>query len=89
MDEEDDDSKVLQPHAATIVHSTKQKINNNDEIPEKSLGLRTKSILTQVSNGEEWFIKKKKKIDAASPLKKVKTNKRSTNAPHLIAFSYQ
>lgn len=47
--DEDDDSKILQPQKTTIVQITKTKTNNNDEAPEKSLGLRTKSILTQVS----------------------------------------
>lgn len=49
MDEDDDDHKILQPQKATIVQITKNKIINNDEVPEKSLGLRAKSILTQVS----------------------------------------
>lgn len=48
--DEDDDSKTLQPQIkATIVQITKSIINNNDAVPEKSLGLRAKSILTQVS----------------------------------------
>lgn len=52
--DEDDDSKMFQPQKATIVQITKNKVNNNDEIPEeKSLGLRTKSILTQVSIKED------------------------------------
>ncbi|KAG4077647.1 hypothetical protein HA402_012958 [Bradysia odoriphaga] len=48
MDEEDDESKVLQPHRASINQSAKQKINNNIEVSEKSLGLGAKSILTQI-----------------------------------------
>lgn len=50
IDDEDDDFKVLQPpHRVSIVPTTKEKANNNDDVPEKSLGLKTKSILTQVS----------------------------------------
>lgn len=47
--DEDDDAKSLQPQKATIVQITKNQVYNNDEVPEKSLGLRAKSILTQVS----------------------------------------
>lgn len=47
--EEDNDSKVLQSQKSAIVQITKKATNNNEEVPEKSLGLRTKSILTQVS----------------------------------------
>lgn len=45
MDEDD----IFQPQKAAIVQVTKTKVNNNDDVAEKSLGLRTKSILTQVS----------------------------------------
>lgn len=45
MDEDD----ILQPQKAAIVQMTNTKVNNNDVVAEKSLGLRTKSILTQVS----------------------------------------
>lgn len=47
--DEDDDSKTLHPQKSATVQITKNKVNNNDETPEKALGLRTKSILTQVS----------------------------------------
>lgn len=47
--DENDDSRTLQSQKAAIVQITKKTINNNEEVPEKSLGLRTKSILTQVS----------------------------------------
>lgn len=48
--DEDDNSKMLQQQSATILQITKNKFNNNDDVTtEKALGLRTKSIFTQVS----------------------------------------
>lgn len=47
--DQDDESNILKTQKATIAQISKNKTNNYDEVPEKSLGLRTKSILTQVS----------------------------------------